>query len=111
MNDLITVYSAEMLRRLQSRAFWFGLILGLVGVAIMMQLPAFLDKYTAQAKHVVLSGDSVLIARAKPMLAKDFPSVAQMGPMRAPTLADLQAHNADSIIALARTSKGLRVTV
>ena len=111
MSDLITVYSAEIMRRLQSRAFWFGLILGLAGVAIMMQLPAFLDKYTSQAKHVVLSGDPALIARAKPMLAKDFPSTAVTGPMSAPTLKDLQAHSADAIIALASGKNGLRVTV
>ena len=111
MTDFITVYSAEMLRRLQSRTFWVGLVLGLAGVAIMMRLPAFLDSYTSQANHVMISGDAALVAKAKPMLAKDFPNAAQAGPMSAPTLEDLEAHNADAVIALARSNSGLRVTI
>ena len=112
MNELITVYSAEMLRRLQSRTFWIGLVFGLIGVAVMMKLPAFLDSYASQAKHVVLAGDPALVAQAKPLLAKDFPDAGQIGPLaKPPSIADLRARRASSIIAIARTPSGLGVTI
>ena len=112
MNELITVYSAEMLRRLQSRAFWLGLVFGLLGVAIMMKLPAFLDSYANNSKHVLLSGPPALVARAKPLLAKDFPSTGTLGPLaKPPTSADLNARNATSIISLDEDARGLRVVV
>lgn len=112
MDELITVYSAEMLRRLQSRTFWVGLIFGLIGIAVMMKLPSYMDSYAAQVNRVLLAGDPSLVARAKPLLAKDFPSAGQIGPMsHRPTEAELRLHHASSIVAIDRGPGGLRVTV
>lgn len=111
MNELITVYSAEVLRRLQSRTFWAGLLFGVIGVLIMMRLPQFLDSYASQTKHIVLSGDTALLARAKPLLAKDYPASAEIGPLRRPPTTDeLHAHNAALIIALSGGAGGVHVT-
>src|SRR5579872_5113500 len=101
-----------MMRRLQSRTFWIGLLLGLAGVLVMMKLPAFLDSYTSQTNKALLAGDPALLARAKPLLAKDFPTAGELGPLhRAPTIAELRAHGATSVIALSQDAHGLHVVV
>lgn len=101
-----------MLRRLQSRAFWLGLIFGLAGILVLMKLPAFLDAYAAQSNKIVLAGDPALTARAKPLLKGDFPISATIPALRtAPTRDDLHARGAASIIALSQAQDGLHVTV
>ncbi len=112
MDELVTVYSAEMMRRLQSRTFWVGLIFGLVGIAVMMKLPSYLDSYASKINRVLLAGQPALVARAKPLLKKDFPSAGQIGPVaRPPTADELRARHASSMIELDRDRDGLRVTV
>ncbi|HEU5479454.1 MAG TPA: hypothetical protein VFU90_06450, partial [Candidatus Tumulicola sp.] len=77
MNEFVTVYSAEIMRRLQSRTFWIGLVFGIIGIAAMMELPRFFASYTIQSKHVLIAGDPKLVASARPLLDKDFTIVGE----------------------------------
>lgn len=112
MNELVVVYSAECMRRLQSRAFWLGLVFGIVGVALMMKLPAFLNSYTAQTKRIVIAAPAALAARAKPLLAKSYTVVGVMPPLtRAPRESDLTNRKTSAIVALSSDARGLHVIV
>ncbi|HET6894940.1 MAG TPA: ABC transporter permease [Candidatus Baltobacteraceae bacterium] len=111
MNDFITVYSAEIMRRLQSRTFWIGLVFGVVGIAAMMELPRYFASYTMQSKHVLLAGDVQTVALAKPLLDKDFTIVGERRSTAAPTLDELQAKKASAVVAVARGPRGVHVTV
>src|SRR5690348_6152287 len=111
MTDFITVYSAEIMRRLRSRTFWIGLVFGVVGIAAMMELPRYFASYTMQSKHVLLAGDAQTVALAKPLLDKDFTIVGERRSTAAPTLDELQAKKASAVIAVARGSRGVHVTV
>jgi len=111
MSDFITVYSAEIMRRLQSRTFWIGLVLGVVGIAAMMELPRYFASYTMQSKHVLLAGDAQTVALAKPLLNKDFTIVGERRSTGAPTLDELQAKKASAVLAVARGPHGVSVTV
>jgi ABC-2 type transport system permease protein len=111
MTDFITVYSAEIMRRLRSRSFWIGLVFGLLGVAAMMELPRYFDSYAAQSKRVLLAGDAQVMAAARPLLNKDFTIVGERQSVQPPTVEMLQAKKASAVIALQRTGRGVRVTV
>lgn len=111
MNELITVYSAEVMRRLTSRMFWIGLVFGLLGIAAIMQLPRYFDSYTVQSKRIVLAGDAQLVASARPLLDKDFTIAGTRQSTAAPTMAELQARKASALIAISRGPRGVRVTV
>jgi ABC-2 type transport system permease protein len=111
MNDFVTVYSAEIMRRLQSRTFWIGLVFGLVGIAAIMELPRYFDSYTVQSKRVLLAGNPQIVAAARPLLDKDFTIVGERRSSAAPTLGELQAKKASAVIAIEPGAKGIRVTV
>ena len=111
MNELITVYSAELLRRLQSRMFWVGLILGIVGIVLLMKLPAFLDNYAAQSERVVLAGNPAIVARARPLLDRDFTVAQTVGHDVHPTLAQLRVYHASTLIDLSVHGKALQAQV
>ena len=112
MNDFITVYSAEVMRRLRSRAFLIGLLIGGLGIAMMVRLPAIIDSFANQSYRVVLSGDPKLVAEARPLLRKDYNITGTMPPVESPTAADMQRHGkASAIILLQRASRGLHITV
>jgi ABC-2 type transport system permease protein len=111
VSDVVTVYSAEIMRRLTSRTFWIGLAFGIVGIAAMMKFPQFIDSYADQLKHIVLAGQPALRAQARPLLQKNYTIVAERSGTSAPTLADLQHQGAAAVVALDRTASGVQVTV
>ena len=112
MNEFITVYSAEIMRRLRSRAFTIGLIIGAIGIVLMIRLPALIDSFATQSYRVILSGDPALIAQARPLLKKDYNIAAAAPGLTRPTAADLRAHdNASAVLVLERTAQGLQITV
>ncbi len=112
MNQFITVYSAEVLRRLRSRAFIVGLIVGAVGITIMLRLPSFIDAFASQSYRVVLAGDPALVRASKPLLRNDFNIAATLPGVTRPTPADMESHRgASSVIVLARGARGIRVRV
>ncbi len=112
MNAFVTVYSAEVMRRLRSRAFIIGLVVGALGIVLMLRLPVLMESFASQSYRVVLAGDPALVNRAKPMLQKDYNIVATMPGLVHPTPADLQSHqNASAVIVLVRSARGLSVSV
>ncbi len=111
MNEIVTVYSAEMMRRLRSRAFILGLAIGAVAIGVMIQFPNFMQSiYTNHTNRVVLAGDPALLARAKALLEKDFKVVATSSSAAAPTAHDMKAHRANAYFILASAPNGLTVT-
>jgi len=111
MNELITVYSAEVMRRLRSRSFFLGVIFGVIGIAVVMELPRYFQSYDTQNKRMVLAGAPQLRDAARSLLDKDFVIVAEQDAVRAPTPAELRAKKAAALVALTRDRKGVRVVV
>jgi ABC-2 type transport system permease protein len=111
MNEFITVYSAEIMRRIQSRTFLIGLVFGLIGVAAMMELPRYFDSYTTQSKRILLAGDARVVSAARPLLEKDFTIIGERASTSAPTLGELKAKKAAGVIAIVPAGNGVRVSV
>jgi ABC-type Na+ efflux pump permease subunit len=111
MSDLITVYSAEIMRRLQSRTFWIGLLFGMIGIAAIMELPRYFESYTVLSKHIVLAGDPQIVAAARPLLRKDFTIAGERRSVAPPSVAELRANGASAVIALTSTHTGVRVVM
>jgi len=111
VNEFITVYSAEIMRRLQSRTFWIGLVFGIIGIAAMMELPRFFASYTIASKHVLIAGDPKLVASARPLLDKDFTIVGERRSTAAPSLDELQSRKASAVLAITGGAHGVKVTV
>ena len=113
MNTLGVVFSAEFLRRIQSRPFLIGTIIGAATILLISVLPSILGGALSNAgKRVVLVGDPALTATAKTLLANDFDITARLPKLDGkPTTAFLDAHGKASAVAvLARASDGLHVT-
>jgi ABC-2 type transport system permease protein len=112
VNEFITVYSAEVLRRLRSRAFIIGLAIGALGIILMIRLPSIIESFTAQSNRVVLAGDPALIAQARPLLQKDYNIAAAAPGLTKPTSMDLRSHkSASAFIVLTRSAHAIHVTV
>lgn len=108
MNELITVYSAEVMRRLRSRTFMIGLAFGIIGIAALMELPRFFASYSEQTNRIVLAGAPQITAAARPFLKKDFTIAGERASTAAPSLAELQAEKVSSVVVIFRTPHGVR---
>ncbi|MEO6913810.1 MAG: ABC transporter permease [Candidatus Baltobacteraceae bacterium] len=113
MNEFITVYSAEITRRLKSRAFRIGLIIGVLGIVAFIRLPQYMEKLAGDSgKSIVLVGDRALTKRAAPLIAKDFTVVGTSTDASPPTAAFLKSHNnAAASLMLAESASGIKVTI
>jgi len=114
VNDFGIIFEAEFVRRIKSRAWLIGTILGAAMILFLSAAPAFFNRVVASSTHaVVLAGDPALVAAAKKLIAKDFDvSATEPLPAAPPTLADLNAHaHAAAIVTLARGPKGLDARV
>jgi ABC-2 type transport system permease protein len=110
--DLITVYRVELLRRIRSRPFVIGLLIGAIGIFVMTRLPGFLNEHVGQEQsRVVLAGPPALVAQAKPLLAQAFTIAAITTDTAAPSPAALEQQRAGREVVLARAGGGLRATV
>ncbi len=113
INDFIVVFSTEFMRRIKSRPFQLGLVVGILGILAVERLPALLTQNAFGANaRIVLAGDPQLVARAKPLLAGDFTVVATPSTTAAPKVADIRDARASAWVTLARNpAGGLRFTV
>lgn len=113
MIDLIgIIFQAEFLRKIRSRPFLFGTVIGAAAIVGISYLPGMLSgAVSTTSKTIVLAGDSVLVAQAKTLLTRDFTIVATEPSLaHTPTLADLDAFkNATAIVELQRNAHGLHV--
>jgi ABC-2 type transport system permease protein len=111
MNELLTVYSAEIMRRLRSRTFMLGVFFGVLGIAAMMELPRYFASYEEQNQQLLLAGDPQIVAAARPLLGKDFTIVGVRGSTAPPSLQELRAHKAAGVVIVTRAARGVRVAV
>lgn len=110
IGDLGTVYVAEIMRRIKSRPFIVGLVVGVLAIMLIFKLPTLLVSTMVGARSAILVGDPSLIARAKPLLSDDFKIVGTIatGPVDD---ALLKQYHASTAIALLADAAGLHVTV
>ena len=110
MDELGTVYVAEIMRRIRSRPYIIGLLVGVIAITLLTRLPTMLEGAFGGARSIVLVGDPALIARAKPLLTNDYKIVGTLegGPVDD---AALKRYHAGSAIELRAQPDGLHVTV
>ena len=100
------------MRRLKSRSFLIGLVIGAVGILLILRLPAYTNALANKSYTVVLGGDGQTIAAARPLLKKDFNVIAEQPGLLHPTQADIDAHGrASAVIVLIPSTRGLKTTV
>jgi ABC-2 type transport system permease protein len=107
------VFSAEFLRRIRSRAFLAGTVIGAVSIVLISLLPSLLGgMMSSSTKRIVLAGDPALTSAAHTLLARDFEITAIVPKLDGtPSAAFLDAHGkAAAVAVLARDRDGLRVT-
>jgi ABC-2 type transport system permease protein len=113
MNVLPIIFQAEFLRKVRSRPFIIGTVIGMLGVGAIVFLPGYLrTAFDANSNTIVLAGDPALVARAKPLLVKTYRVAATLPtPAAPPTIADLDRyHKAAAFIILERRSDRLHAT-
>lgn len=112
MNDFIVVYSAEFLRRIRSRPYQIGLLIGMLGILVLAKLPSLMVAgFISNGSNVVVAGEPALTGPATRLLAGDFKIVGTRPDLAPPTLAELKSRDAAFWVALARTKTGLALTV
>jgi ABC-2 type transport system permease protein len=110
MNDFLTVYVAELARRIKSRPFLIGLIIGVVGIMALTRLPSLIGNAFTGSNTIVLIGDPALTARAKPLLSDDYKIVDTLPP--APVdAALLKREDANAAVVLRSGPSGLTVKI
>ena len=110
MNEFATVYVAELLRRIRSRPFMIGLVIGIIGVVVIFRLPVWLQSAFTSSKNAVIAGPSDLTARAAVLLRSDFTITGTVPPPADPATL-FKGHDADAAIVLTRSNGGLGVTI
>ena len=110
MNDFIVVYSTELMRRIKSRPFQIGLLIGIVSIALFTKLPDLLRNAGSHQTNVVLAAPAAVLDRAKALLANDYAIVATTADATTPNAASLKSHDASAWIAIT-DAKGLKVVV
>ncbi len=110
IQDLGTVYSAEILRRIRSRPFIIGMLFGVLAITLLTRLPTLLEGAFSGGHSIVLVGNPALTARAAPLLADDYKIVGTLasGPIDD---AALKHYHAGSAIELSAQQDGLHVLV
>ena len=113
MSTLGVIVNAEFVRRVRSRAFMAGTLLGAIGILALVLLPTLIGgAFSSAGKRVILVGEPALTATAKTLLSRDFVVTETLTRLdQRPTVAFLDAHGKASAVAfLAREREGLRVT-
>ncbi len=114
MSQFGTIYLAELLRRLRSRAFIVGLFFGGAGVALMTWFPSLIASMQfAQMRTVALAGPPALVVPAKTLLERsgDFAVHVVAMPKSPTTAATLARLRVGSLLELSQRSQRLRVTI
>ena len=78
IGDLGTVYVAEIMRRIKSRPFIVGLVVGVLAIMLILKLPSLLIGVISGSRTAILIGEPSLIARAKPLLSDDYKIVGTL---------------------------------
>lgn len=110
INDLQTVFLAEFKRRITSRPFIIGLLIGVVSIMLISHLPSMLERAFGGSTTIVVVGDDAVRARALPLLKADYKIKAELPPQPI-TKATLDRYDAAAAFVIATDKGGLRVTV
>lgn len=110
IDDLLTVFSAEFMRRIKSRPFIIGVLIGVFGIVLLAHLPQFMGNAFGGSTNIVVVGDSTLTARAIPLLKADYEVKAELQPQPI-TAQTLNHYNAAAAFVLTRSESGLDVHV
>ena len=108
MNTLAVVFNAEFLRRVTSRAFLVGTLIGAGSVVLIAVLPSLLGgALSSSSKKIVLVGSPALTRAASEVLARDFEITAVLPALEhAPNAAFLDAHGRASAVAIVERRGG-----
>ena len=112
MSTLGVIFTAEFVRRMKSRAFLAGTLIGAASIVLIAVLPSLLGGALSRSnKAIVLAGDPALVATAKQLLKRDFDITATVPALDgAPTPAFLDAHGkAAAVAVLSQRPDGLHV--
>ncbi|HEV2738298.1 MAG TPA: ABC transporter permease [Candidatus Elarobacter sp.] len=113
MNTVGVIFSAEFVRRIKSKAFLAGTLIGAASILLIAILPSILGgAMSSSSKKIVLVGDPALTATAKTLLKRDFEITATLTQLPAtPTPAFLDANGKASAVAILSrpVGDGLRV--
>jgi ABC-2 type transport system permease protein len=110
IEDLGIVFVAELNRRIRSRPFLIGLLIGVIGIVGITRLPALIVNAMSGSNSIVLMGDASLTSAARPLLTRayEIKTVAATQPVDA---AFLKRENATAAVVVSKRIDGLAVTV
>uniref|UniRef100_E6Q6D1 ABC-2 type transporter transmembrane domain-containing protein n=1 Tax=mine drainage metagenome TaxID=410659 RepID=E6Q6D1_9ZZZZ len=112
MNDFITVYSGDLMRRIKSRPFIIGLLLGTLAIVALIKLPTMLaPSIVNQGTRLVIVADAPLAAQARPMLAKTLTVKGVVPAATTINRALLKRFDADSAVSITEVKTGIHVTI
>ncbi len=102
MNTVGIIFSAEFVRRIKSRAFLAGTLIGAASILLIAILPSILGgAMSSSSKKIVLVGEPALTSTARSLLQRDFEITATLTRLDgAPTPAFLDAHGKASAVAI-----------
>ena len=116
MNEVQTIFVAEILRKLRSRIFWIATAGGMLAIAFTVSAPAILATLIrSSSSDIVLAGPPALRARAQTLLSakKAYRVVATLDTLPAAvTTKFLEAHgDAGAAVAISERGRALHVDV
>ncbi|NNM99276.1 MAG: ABC transporter permease [Candidatus Eremiobacteraeota bacterium] len=112
MNDFITVYSGDLMRRIKSRPFIIGLVLGTLAIVALIKLPTMLaPTIVNQGTKILIVADARIAAQARPMLAKTLTVKGVVPAATTINRALLKRFDADSAVSITEVKTGIRVTI
>ncbi len=113
LNLLAVVFQAEFLRKVRSRPYLIGTIIGVLGIFAFTSLPVLLTRFIGGSDHsLVLVGPPPITAAVTQLVRGDYKIVDTLPEMtEKPSIAFLDAHHgAAAVVVLARDAKGLHAT-
>lgn len=111
LSDLQTVFVAEFLRRVRSRAFLIGMLIGVVGILLMAKVPALVGHAFSGSSTIVVVGEPALSNRASDLLKNDYDIAAQLPSGTRVTPALLKREKAAAAFEIAATTRGIALHI
>lgn len=109
LRELLIVYRAEIVRRIRSRPFLIGLVVGGIGIAMLGRLPGFLNAHVGtEQTRFLLGGAPSLTERASRLLANHYAIVRVQRSTSPPRLSEFDRLHAGVFLALSTDASGLQ---
>lgn len=100
------------MRRMRSRPFMIGLVIGVMGIAVVANLPAFVQSHVGTEQlRIILAGPPQLTGAAAPLLRQHYDIARIQRSIVPPSEAELDAVHAGRTIVLGSGLHGLSVIV